>query len=67
MYLFSYRLWNNTLAEDYPKVDSVNIVANGKIVLPPNVSIQQNNETDDKIDVSLFFSFSFRELASIKQ
>uniref|UniRef100_A0ABD2WID0 Integrin alpha-2 domain-containing protein n=1 Tax=Trichogramma kaykai TaxID=54128 RepID=A0ABD2WID0_9HYME len=45
------RLWNSTLAEDYPKVDSVKVISNGKIVFPEKVSIQQNNETDDKFDV----------------
>ncbi|XP_015438656.1 PREDICTED: integrin alpha-PS1 [Dufourea novaeangliae] len=41
------RLWNSTLVEDYPKVDQVKIGSNAKIVIPPNVVIQQENLKDD--------------------
>ncbi|XP_034186491.1 multiple edematous wings isoform X2 [Osmia lignaria lignaria] len=41
------RLWNSTLVEDYPKVDQVKISSNAKIVIPPNVVIQQENLKDD--------------------
>ncbi|XP_031825831.1 multiple edematous wings [Nomia melanderi] len=41
------RLWNSTLAEDYPKVDQVKIGSNAKIVIPLNVEIQQENLKDD--------------------
>ncbi|XP_014485304.1 PREDICTED: integrin alpha-PS1 isoform X2 [Dinoponera quadriceps] len=41
------RLWNSTLVEDYPKVDMVKIGSNAKIVIPPNVIIQQENLKDD--------------------
>ncbi|XP_011505968.1 PREDICTED: integrin alpha-PS1 [Ceratosolen solmsi marchali] len=41
------RLWNSTLAEDYPKVDRVNIGSSAKIIIPQQVIIQQNNLTDD--------------------
>ncbi|XP_014210649.1 integrin alpha-PS1 [Copidosoma floridanum] len=44
------RLWNSTLAEDYPKVDRVNIASSAKIIIPPNVVIQQNNLTDDSAE-----------------
>ncbi|XP_026672705.1 integrin alpha-PS1 isoform X2 [Ceratina calcarata] len=42
------RLWNSTLVEDYPKVDEVRIGSNAKIVIPPNVVIQQENLLDDQ-------------------
>ncbi|XP_015182230.1 PREDICTED: integrin alpha-PS1 isoform X2 [Polistes dominula] len=41
------RLWNSTLVEDYPKVDMVKIGSNAKIIIPPNVVIQQENLKDD--------------------
>lgn len=41
------RLWNSTLVEDYPKVDMVKIGSNAKIVIPPDVVIQQENLKDD--------------------
>ncbi|XP_011147082.1 integrin alpha-PS1 isoform X2 [Harpegnathos saltator] len=41
------RLWNSTLVEDYPKVDLVKIGSNARIVIPPNVIIQQENLKDD--------------------
>lgn len=41
------RLWNSTLVEDYPKVDEVKIGSNAKIIIPPNVVIQQENSKDD--------------------
>ncbi|XP_012134810.1 multiple edematous wings isoform X2 [Megachile rotundata] len=41
------RLWNSTLVEDYPKVDEVRIGSNAKIVIPPNIVIQQENLKDD--------------------
>ncbi|XP_076754708.1 multiple edematous wings [Xylocopa sonorina] len=41
------RLWNSTLVEDYPKVDEVKISSNAKILIPPNVIIQQENVEDD--------------------
>ncbi|XP_017787536.1 PREDICTED: integrin alpha-PS1 [Habropoda laboriosa] len=41
------RLWNSTLVEDYPKVDEVKIGSNAKIIIPPNVVIQQENLKDD--------------------
>lgn len=41
------RLWNSTLVEDYPKVDQVKIGSNARIIIPPNVVIQQENLKDD--------------------
>ncbi|XP_016838421.1 integrin alpha-PS1 isoform X2 [Nasonia vitripennis] len=41
------RLWNSTLAEDYPRVDKVNIGSIAKIVIPSGIVVQQNNLTDD--------------------
>ncbi|XP_012275249.1 integrin alpha-PS1 [Orussus abietinus] len=41
------RLWNSTLVEDYPKVDMVKVGSNARIVIPPNVVIQQENLKDD--------------------
>lgn len=41
------RLWNSTLVEDYPKVDKVKIGSNARIIIPPNVIIQQENLKDD--------------------
>ncbi|XP_058799124.1 integrin alpha-PS1 isoform X2 [Phymastichus coffea] len=41
------RLWNSTLAEDYPKVDRVNIGSSAEIIIPSTVVIQQTNLTDD--------------------
>jgi integrin alpha 7 len=47
------RLWNSTLAEDYPKVDRVNIGSSAKIIVPQQVVIQQNNLTDDSAEVGI--------------
>ncbi|KAG7208526.1 hypothetical protein KM043_014745 [Ampulex compressa] len=41
------RLWNSTLVEDYPKVDMVKIGSSARIIVPPNVIIQQENLKDD--------------------
>ncbi|XP_012219673.1 integrin alpha-PS1 isoform X2 [Linepithema humile] len=41
------RLWNSTLVEDYPKVDMVRIGSNARLVIPPNIVIQQENLKDD--------------------
>ncbi|XP_020290925.1 integrin alpha-PS1 isoform X2 [Pseudomyrmex gracilis] len=41
------RLWNSTLVEDYPKVDMVKIGSTARIVIPPNIVIQQENLKDD--------------------
>ncbi|XP_057322797.1 integrin alpha-PS1 isoform X1 [Microplitis mediator] len=42
------RLWNSTLVEDYPKVDQVKIGSNARIVIPPNIEIQQENLKNDQ-------------------
>ncbi|XP_012263310.2 integrin alpha-PS1 isoform X2 [Athalia rosae] len=42
------RLWNSTLVEDYPRVDMVKIGSNAKIIIPPQVVIQQENLKDDQ-------------------
>ncbi|XP_003246766.1 integrin alpha-PS1 isoform X2 [Acyrthosiphon pisum] len=44
------RLWNSTLLELFPKVDSVQIVSRAKIHLPPELSLQQNR-SDDEFEV----------------
>lgn len=49
--MFDTRLWNSTLAEDYPKVDKVNIVSNARIIIPSSIIVQQNNLTDDYTEV----------------
>ncbi|XP_063973900.1 integrin alpha-PS1 isoform X1 [Diachasmimorpha longicaudata] len=41
------RLWNSTLVEDYPKVDKVKIGSNARIVIPPNIEIQQEDLKND--------------------
>lgn len=48
----SCRLWNSTLVEDYPKVDMVKIGSNAKLIIPPNVVVQQENVKDDVATVS---------------
>lgn len=50
---YLFRLWNSTLVEDYPRVDEVKIGSNAKIVIPPNVIIQQENLKDDYAIVSI--------------
>ncbi|XP_044002303.1 integrin alpha-PS1 isoform X2 [Aphidius gifuensis] len=41
------RLWNSTLAEDYPTVDKVRIGSNARIVIPSAIEIQQENLKND--------------------
>lgn len=53
-----HRLWNNTLLQLSPKVDSVQIVSRAKIYLPSELSLQQNR-SDDKIEVSFWFIVMF--------
>lgn len=50
-----FRLWNSTLLELFPKVDSVQIVSRAKIHLPPELSLQQNR-SDDEFEVSYLYS-----------
>lgn len=58
IYLSFYRLWNSTLLELFPKVDSVQIVSRAKIHIPPELSLQQNR-SDDEFDVSyLYYLYS---------
>lgn len=52
--MIDFRLWNSTLVEDYPKVDMVKIGSNARIVIPPNVVIQQENLKDDHAIVSYY-------------
>ncbi|XP_060847943.1 integrin alpha-PS1 isoform X2 [Rhopalosiphum padi] len=44
------RLWNSTLLQLFPKVDSVQIVSRAKIHIPPELLLQQNR-SDDECDV----------------
>ncbi|XP_049862798.1 integrin alpha-PS1 isoform X1 [Schistocerca gregaria] len=41
------RLWNSTLVEDYPKVDSVRIRSRARIELPESPAIHQNTADDE--------------------
>ncbi|XP_053971338.1 integrin alpha-PS1 isoform X1 [Hylaeus volcanicus] len=47
------RLWNSTLVEDYPKVDQVHIASNAEIIIPQNVTIQQENLKDDHANAEM--------------
>lgn len=58
--IFIYnRLWNSTLVEDYPKVDKVKIGSNARIIIPPNVVIQQENLKDDYAIVSIILIYYY--------
>lgn len=46
------RLWVSTLSSEYPKVDLVKIVSDGKIKLPPGSGAQENTQ-DDFISVNM--------------
>ncbi|PSN29549.1 Integrin alpha-PS1, partial [Blattella germanica] len=43
----SCALWNSTLVEDYPKVESVKIRSRAKMFLPPSLMIHQNTSDDE--------------------
>lgn len=45
--IINARLWNSTLVEDYPKVDSVQIWSRAKIHLPEVPLIRQNKSDDE--------------------
>lgn len=53
LFTVNYRLWNSTLVEDYPKVDQVKIGSNARIVIPPNIEIQQENLKNDQATVRI--------------
>lgn len=53
--IFIYRLWNSTLLQEFPKVDSVQIVSRAKIHIPSDVLLQQNR-SDDEFEVSVIIS-----------
>lgn len=44
------------MLQQFPKVDSVQIVSRAKIHIPPDVSLQQNR-SDDEFEVSFILSF----------
>ncbi|XP_063233340.1 integrin alpha-PS1 isoform X2 [Bacillus rossius redtenbacheri] len=49
------RLWNSTLVEDYPRVDSVNISSRAKVHLPRHLGIQQDTANDETQAVTIAY------------
>lgn len=56
IYFIVFRLWNTTLLEYFPKVDSVEILSRAKIHVPSNLSLQENL-SDDEFEVSSLCNF----------
>lgn len=52
------------MVEDYPKVDMVKIGSTARIVIPPNVVIQQENLKDDYAIVSIFILYNTKFLST---
>ena len=43
------RVWNSTLVEDYPRVDSVIINSRARLELPPHLAAQQMQHDDETV------------------
>ena len=42
-------MWNSTLVEDYPRVDSVIINSRARLELPPHLAAQQMQHDDETV------------------